>query len=68
MDEPSSDLGSMLLLRLWFEPTSPGLRARVIRTVDLRLPGEGLLLYRKDDIVAAVVDWIEACEARDRPE
>jgi hypothetical protein len=54
----------MLLLRMWFEPTTPGLRVRVIRTVDLRHPGEGLLLHRKEDIVAAVADWIDDCEAR----
>ncbi|MGY0490301.1 hypothetical protein [Streptomyces sp. WG-D5] len=63
MDEVPASPGAVLLISVWWEGAPPGLRARLVRTLDVREPGgEALLLAGRRDVLAAVEDWLDSWE------
>ncbi|WP_329544987.1 hypothetical protein [Streptomyces sp. NBC_01356] len=68
MDDIPETPSAVLLITVWFEPGAPTLRARVIRTADMRVTGESVLLVGRDAVVADVRNWLDAFQtAHDRP-
>ncbi|MFJ1975544.1 hypothetical protein ACIO93_43925 [Streptomyces sp. NPDC087903] len=67
MDDIPETPSAVLLITVWFEPGAPTLRARVIRTVDMRVPGESVLLVGGDAVVADVRDWLDAFQETHDP-
>lgn len=67
MDEIQAPPGAILLISVWWEAAPPGLRARVVRTLDAREPGgETLLLAGRQDVMAAVEEWLNSWERSHR--
>jgi hypothetical protein len=67
MDHVPDTPGALLLITAWLEPTqdAPALRARILRSDDIRTEtARPVLVVGRQAVLAVVDEWLETYESR----